>query len=63
VADRLRLARLLRGLSQQMMAGILRLDRGTIARYERGTRQPQGRYLDRIKGLIRAAQRISKQNL
>jgi transcriptional regulator with XRE-family HTH domain len=52
IADQIRLARQLRGLSQQKMAKILGLDPGTVARYERGIRRPRGKYLHRVEDLL-----------
>jgi transcriptional regulator with XRE-family HTH domain len=48
LADRIHAARMIRGLSQRKVADMLNLDPGTIAKYERGLREPQGKQLDKI---------------
>jgi transcriptional regulator with XRE-family HTH domain len=35
-------------MSQETMAQQLGIDPGTLARWERGSRQPQGKYLARV---------------
>jgi transcriptional regulator with XRE-family HTH domain len=45
--------RTLRGLSQSAFARELRVDPGTLGRWERDERQPTGRYLELVRGRIR----------
>ena len=43
------------GLSQEAMARRLRVDPGTLARWEQGEREPKGEHLRRISSLHRNA--------
>jgi transcriptional regulator with XRE-family HTH domain len=54
LADQIRTARLVRGMSQKKMAELLELDPGTIARYEHGLRQPRGSYREKILDFLRS---------
>ena len=40
------------GMTQKEFAGQLGIDPSTLARWERGEREPTGRLLDRINGVI-----------
>ena len=46
--ERLTWIRRYRGLSQEAMARRLRVDPGTLARWEKGEREPKGRFLTRL---------------
>lgn len=48
--------RTLRGLSQLAFARELRVDPGTLGRWERNERQPTGEYLARVQGRINKGQ-------
>jgi transcriptional regulator with XRE-family HTH domain len=41
------------GLSQEAVARRLRVDPGTLARWERGEREPRGRFLTRLVNFIK----------
>jgi transcriptional regulator with XRE-family HTH domain len=51
-AELLRQARLGRGLSQQRLAQVLRVDEGTIRGWERGRHRPSRRLLRRVARLL-----------
>jgi transcriptional regulator with XRE-family HTH domain len=53
--ERLTWIRRYRGLSQEVMARRLRIDPGTLARWEHGEREPKGEHLRRISSLHRNA--------
>ena len=48
LGERLTWIRRYRGLSQEVMARRLRIDPGTLARWEHGEREPKGRLLMRL---------------
>lgn len=41
-----------KGIPQSRLASLLKVDPGTLARWERGTRSPTGRHLDEIRELL-----------
>lgn len=51
-ADRLRSSRRNLGLLQERLAGLLGVDESTVARWERGSRQPGREHLERLKALL-----------
>jgi len=56
IGDRLRAWREHRGYSQAQIACYLELeDKGSISRWERGTRRPTGYYLQRVQDLMERA--------
>jgi transcriptional regulator with XRE-family HTH domain len=40
------------GLLQPVTAGLIRMDRGTLARWERGEKQPFGSFLTRVEKFL-----------
>ncbi len=50
--DRLRAARRRQGISRRELARRLGLDEETLARWERGTRQPRGKYLTLVERFL-----------
>ena len=42
------------GMTQKEAACALGVDQGTLARWERGEREPQGAFLERVKRFLRA---------
>jgi transcriptional regulator with XRE-family HTH domain len=47
-----RLVRLRAGLTQAEMGELLGVDRSAVARWEAGTRMPQGKLIDRYRDLL-----------
>jgi transcriptional regulator with XRE-family HTH domain len=52
IGSRLKAYRRGRGVSQEAMARQLGIDPGTLARWERGSREPRGEYLARAEGVL-----------
>jgi len=52
LADRLRAGRRALGLSQERLAAIVGVNESTMARWERGSRQPGGEFLTRLEDLL-----------
>jgi transcriptional regulator with XRE-family HTH domain len=50
--ERLRVRRRNLGLSQRELARMLEVDESTLARWERGTRQPVRQHLDRVEAFL-----------
>ena len=51
MAERLVNYRIARGKTQKAFAGELQVDPSTLSKWERGERQPTGKYLDRVSAL------------
>jgi transcriptional regulator with XRE-family HTH domain len=51
LADKLKAYRRVRGLSQKKLAELLGVDETTLAAWERGKRQPNKRFLDKLAGI------------
>jgi transcriptional regulator with XRE-family HTH domain len=52
IGSRLKDYRQGRGISQEAMARRLSIDPGTLARWERGSREPRGLYLTRVEAAL-----------
>jgi DNA-binding XRE family transcriptional regulator len=52
LCDRLVSCRTLLGLSQKVFAGQLGVDQGTLARWERGEREPKGTFAVRVSRFL-----------
>jgi transcriptional regulator with XRE-family HTH domain len=52
LADRLVQGRTILGLTQAVAAKRIGVDQGTLARWERGEREPAGRYLARVQQFL-----------
>ena len=55
MAERLKRFRHLRGLTQGKLAQDLGVDQSTLARWERGEREPKGRFLERVEQVLKPA--------
>jgi transcriptional regulator with XRE-family HTH domain len=50
--ERLRSYRRIHGISRKKLAGMLKVDEGTVWRWETGQRWPQGEYARRVRALL-----------
>jgi DNA-binding transcriptional regulator YiaG len=56
IGERLVCCRILLGLSQKVFAGQLSVDQGTLAKWERGEREPAGAFKVRVTRFLRTAE-------
>ena len=61
VAEKLVRQRTTQGLTQKQAAELLAIDQGTLARWERGEREPADKFLERVKQFLEHDQ-PTKQN-
>jgi len=56
MGERLVRCRTLLGLSQKVFAGRLEVDQGTLAKWERGEREPAGAFMARVTRFLDSAE-------
>ena len=59
LAERLLRRRTALGLSQKEAAGRIGVDAGTLAKYERGERKPEGEFAARVEGFLGARMAVT----